>query len=106
MGGSDIDIEFYLAKIHGDSFECGLCNFEAKDLENLELHLLTCEMFKCKICGKRIFQFSNLKNHFQDNHELSEKHRMVTHVKPYRDVKDVYEEKSHTYDSLFPELGV
>ena len=105
-GGCDIDMEVHLAKIHGDNFECGLCDFEAKDLENLEMHLITCEMFKCGICENRIFQFSNLKKHFQDNHESSEKTRRVTHIKPYRDVKDVYEEKDHTYDSLFPELGV
>ena len=105
-GVCEIDMEVHLAKIHGDNFECGLCDFEAKDLENLEIHLLTCEMFKCGICDKRIFQLSNLKKHFQDNHESSEKKRNVTHIKPYRDVKEVYEETSHSYASLFPELGV
>ena len=70
------------------------------------MHHLTCKMFKCGICEKIIFQLSNLKKHFQDNHESSEKTRNVTPIKPFRDVKEVYEETSHTYASLFPELGV
>ena len=41
--GGKIDMEVHSAKHHGDKFECGLCDYEAADLNNLEVHLSTCE---------------------------------------------------------------
>ena len=29
----------HVAKEHGENFECGLCDYVAKDLEALEMHL-------------------------------------------------------------------
>ena len=104
-GGCDIDMEVHMGKVHGEKFECGLCDYEAKDLETLETHLLTCEIFKCNICKIKMLQFSQLKKHFLDNHKQSEQTRDITHIKPYRDIKEIYEEKTHSYVSLFPELG-
>ena len=34
-GESELTIEVHLGKNHGEIFECGLCGFVAKDLENL-----------------------------------------------------------------------
>ena len=52
MGYYEIDMDVHAAKHHGDKFECGLCEYEAKELEALEIHLLTCECYNCRICEK------------------------------------------------------
>ena len=41
--GDEIDMGVHSAKHHGDKFECELCDYEAADLNNLEVHLSTCE---------------------------------------------------------------
>ena len=40
-------MEVHSAKLNWDKFECGLCDYEATDIENLEIHLSTCEYYKC-----------------------------------------------------------
>ena len=40
-------MEVHLGKHHSEKNECGLCDFEAGNLENLETHLNTCEFFQC-----------------------------------------------------------
>ena len=40
----EIGIEVHIGKVHGETFECGLCGCITKDLEDLETHLLTCEI--------------------------------------------------------------
>ena len=34
-GESELTMEVHLGKNHGEIFECGMCGFVAKDLENL-----------------------------------------------------------------------
>ena len=37
-------MEVHVGKSHSEIKECGLCEYEAKDSENLNLHLATCEI--------------------------------------------------------------
>ena len=78
-----------------------LNDYEAKDLENLETHLLTF----LNICRKTILQFSQLKKHFLDNHKQLEQTRYVTHVKPYRDNNEVCVEKNPLIRLSFSRIG-
>ena len=41
-GETELTMEIHLGKMPQENFECGLCGFEAIDLEKLELHLFTC----------------------------------------------------------------
>ena len=52
-------MEVHTAKLDGEKIECRLCEYEAKDLENIEIHLATCEYFKCAVCENL---FGNLLN--------------------------------------------
>ena len=67
-------MEVHLAKAHGDKIACGLCEYKAKDLEALEIHLLTCECYNRGICDKRMFKFTDSKTHFLSKHKASENH--------------------------------
>ena len=44
IGKHDLTMEVHLGKYHSEKIECGICGFEAKDIESLDTHLSTCEM--------------------------------------------------------------
>ena len=71
-------------------------------LEDLDVHLTTCEYFKCDICKEKIWQFSKVKEHFISKHKSVDGTRQgIRNVKPSRDNSELYEEKFHTLISLF-----
>ena len=39
IGENKLDMEEHSAKLHGDEFECELCDYKATDLDKLEIHL-------------------------------------------------------------------
>ena len=108
IGGEEIDMEVHTAKLHGENIECGLCDYEATDVENLEIHLTTCEYYKCGLCGEIIWQFTNIKGHILAKHEILKKYDTngVTNIKPSRENPEIYERKYHSFVSLFPELEI
>ena len=50
-----------------DKFTCGLCDYKAKDMDSLELHLTTCEIYSCKECDFYSRQIADIKNHEKEN---------------------------------------
>ena len=96
----DIGIEVHVGKDHGENFECGLCEFVAKDLEALEIHLCTCEIYKCEKCADVFKHLSELKTHFVKYHE-KEMYRNAEHIKQNRDNKEVYDTRTYKFEDLF-----
>ena len=43
-------MEVQAGKCQTDNFECGLCEYTGNTLENLELHLVSCEIYECEEC--------------------------------------------------------
>ena len=43
----EVSMEVHIVKQHSDKYEGGFCDLEAGNFENLELHLTTCEMYRC-----------------------------------------------------------
>ena len=43
MGYDEIDMDVHAAKLHNDKCERELCGFDVKNLEDLEIHITTCE---------------------------------------------------------------
>ena len=50
-----------------DKFTWRLCDFKATDIESLELHLTTCEIYSCKECDYYTRQISEMKKHEKEN---------------------------------------
>ena len=97
---------WYAAKFHGDQHVCGLCDYEAKDLEQLEIHLSTCECYQCIVCDEKLWQFIKIKEHFETKHsEFDNKKNGIKNIKPSRENSDIYDQKFHSLHSLFPELN-
>ena len=105
MGYDETDMDVHAAKFHCEKSECGLCGYEAKDLEELEMHLTTCEYYVCEVCQERIRQFTSIKDHFKTKHEDYSNIRCgVRNIKPSRENFDIYDKTFHHITSLFPEL--
>ena len=64
-------MEVHIGKHHAEKYECGLCAFEGKNLEHLELHLVTCEIYTCKDwkCKVTFKTISDLKTHINAKHK-------------------------------------
>ena len=50
MGKNAWTLQIHNGKAHSQSIDCGLCDFPAKDLETLNLHLKTFKMYECDQC--------------------------------------------------------
>ena len=53
-------------KSHSAQFECGLCEFVATNLENLEKHLNTYEIYQYDDCEKHFKKLAEIKEHIKD----------------------------------------
>jgi hypothetical protein len=105
FGEIDMDVLVHAAKLHGDKFECGLCEHEAKDNEDLEIHLSTCVYYKCEECSEKILKFTSIKEYFLSKHENSDCYGQgVWNVKHSRENSDIYDQKFHKLRELFPEF--
>ena len=63
VGESDLAMKVYIGKHHSETYECGLCDVETKDLENLEIHLVSCEVYKCAGCSIKFNSIKDVKEH-------------------------------------------
>ena len=50
VGNNMFTHEVHKGKAHSQSVDCGLCDKEFENLENLEIHLNTCETYRCRHC--------------------------------------------------------
>ena len=56
-------MDVHSGKCHAENFECGLCEFPTNNLEDLETHLFTCEMYECNACYERRTRLADLIDH-------------------------------------------
>ena len=83
-------MDVHVGKHHADDFECGLCESKFDRLESLEVHLQTCEKFKCRLCELMGKILNELKNHTKERHTNAFKGGMIYHIKLDRsNFKDV-----------------
>ena len=77
-----------------------MCDIIVKDLETLEIHLTTCEIYTCRECNAVSKNLSDLKSHFETEHE-NQYDLFVYHIKQSRGCKEEFERKSYMYKQLF-----
>ena len=68
LGENRDTMEVHIGKKHTDTFECGLCKFAAGNVDNLELHLATCEIYECHECEIKEKSLSSIKNYVEKRH--------------------------------------
>ena len=63
-----LTMEVHVGKLHNEKIECGMCNYEAKDIEGLNLHISTCEIYVCDDCCFRTVHIHDIKKHLKNEH--------------------------------------
>ena len=108
-GENELTMEVHIGKHHSEKFECGLCGFVANDLESLETHLFTCEIFICVKCRDdnceiRLKNLPDMKEHRLDgkHYIVNDNYYKVIHGKQDRANKDEIQVKTHYKEDLIP----
>ena len=76
----------HIGKHHADVLECGLCDYTAKTLDDLELHLFTCEIFECLTCEKKEKTLDGMKTHIREDHKNSSFYHFKMNRNDYNEV--------------------
>ena len=95
----EIEIDIHCGKEYGQTYNWGLCDYEANDLQSLEIHLKTCEIHKCTKCGFITINLQNVKSHSQTDHE-AEKTKRIVHTKLIRESTEEVTSKSYSLEEL------
>ena len=106
MGEDIVAMQVHTGKAHVDEYECGLCEYKAKDLEALEMHLVTCETYTCHNCEIIFKNLPDVKTHVIEKHEEKDGNKRVEHIKQNRENIDEFDQKWHYFKDLFPELNL
>ena len=70
-----------------DNFDCSDCNFTVQwkygdTLEDLEIHLVSCEIYECSFCEIGTRFLHEVKTHIEKNHDSS---KLLFHLKMNRE---------------------
>ena len=68
MGSNDTTMEVHIGKEHCEKIECGMCDSVFNDLETLETHLSTWEIYKCYKCNFITTKLPEMKIPLDDKH--------------------------------------
>ena len=61
-------MKMHVKKNHSETISCGMCNFEANQIETLDTHTFTCEMYKCNECKLTFLHLDKLRSHMKNEH--------------------------------------
>ena len=64
------------------TFECTVCKLKHKSKEELDIHLLTCEIYVCSLCSYTHKRLSELKSHCKTKHT---RNTIIKHCKMDRE---------------------
>ena len=92
-------MQIHNGKVHSQNFECGLCDFPAKDLETLNLHLITCEIYECNKCEHVVKKISSIKKHMHISKDCNSS--TIHHVKIDRNDNEEADNKEYEQNELF-----
>ena len=73
-----LTMEVHVGKQHSENLECGLCSYEAKDMEALNLHLTTCQIYVCEDCYYRTKHLHDIREHLNEKHN---DFKLIIHAK-------------------------
>ena len=86
LGNPAYTINVHVGKNHMDILECGFCDHTAKTLDDLELHLFTCETFNCLECDIKEKTLDSMKTHIREVHETASFYHFKMNRNDYNEV--------------------
>ena len=72
-------MEMHVKKLHSEDITCGIWDLIVENVEDLETHLVTCEVYRCSDCKTKFSIVSEIKKHI--NKDNKERNVCLTHVK-------------------------
>ena len=98
-GENELTMEVHTGKYHSEIIECGLCEFKATDLEILNTHISTCEIYECNSCWERVRNIHDLKKHILEKHKGTPVD--IVHGKIHRKDNEKIDISEHKSSMLF-----
>ena len=99
IGKSDRTMHMHYGKLHSKIIECGLCQFVAKDLENLNLHLQTFETYECDICDHVTNTITEMKKHIRESKQCDSS--SIFHIQKNRNNCNKASAKEYKQSEIF-----
>ena len=99
IGNNDWTMLLHHGLSHSAPIECGLCQFEAKDIESLKIHLKTCETYECEKCEHVTKSIKDMKKHIVSSAECGSS--TVFHIKIDRNDENEANWKEYIQDEIF-----
>ena len=91
-------MKMHVKRNHSEIISCGMCNFEANQIETLDTHTFTCEMYKCNVCKLPFLHLHTLKSHMKNEHYGS---GCLSHFKRQLINQEFFDETIHFASELF-----
>ena len=98
VGESELTMEVHIGKQHLEKYECGLCEFEAQNFENL-VHLNTCEVYQCGGCEKIFKTIKEVETHIEEK-QYEDGWHFVYHLKLDRIKSNKVSEKTYHSEEI------
>ena len=76
---SEKGLKVHTTKTHTCSLNCEICDFKAQTEKVLEIHLFTCELYRCSKCEFKSRRLSQTKAHMQKQHGTGD--HFLNHLK-------------------------
>ena len=99
-GPNEHTMKMHTKRIHSETITCGMCDFETKQIECLDTHTFTCEMYTCNECFPKQ-SFSTLDDigmHMRNEHGA---YGSLSHFKRQLNNQEFFDETIHFASDLF-----
>ena len=101
VGECEATMEVHIGKDHSVNFECGICDLVVNTLENLEIHLFSCEVYQCDMCKSKFKSISQFKKHIPEMKCMEAGgYQYVHHLKMERHKPNEVSDNLHCSDKL------
>ena len=90
-----LTMEVHIGRLHSEQIECGLCNYEANNIDNLNLHIATCEIYTCEACCFRTKNLHDIKDHLNNVHLNGTQWDEIIHAKVNRKDSELIDQVIH-----------
>ena len=94
-------MEVHIGRLHSEKTEFGLCNYEANNMDNLNLHISTCEIYTCEACCFRTKNLHDIKDHLNNVHiSIGTEWDEIIHAKVNRKDSELIDQAIHMKKDL------
>ena len=97
-GPNEHTMEMHIKRLHSETITCGMCDFEANEIESLDTHTFTCEMYKCNECNQTFLHLDDIGKHMRNMHG---EYGSLSHFKRQLFNHEYFDEKYYSTRNLF-----